>query len=288
MADDSLKLIPAAAVSSARLSSLLNEAYADYFLPVWLDEPRVVRMCQEVDVTLAHSVLAVAGDELVGVALLSQRGDRGWISGVGVVPSFRRQGIARQMVAYLQQQARILGLRVVLLEVLAQNAAGLALYQSLGFRQGRELLALLSEPNVLESIMLPTGVRREDPGKLLATQGSFHIVDPSWQRDLATLAWRRDELQALALWEDHRIVGYLLYQAQKHYQTIYDLAVLPAHPQRLEAARRLLLTAHSLRPDAGGAVINIPAEDDLLPVFLELHYRIWQRQNEMIWELEEP
>ena len=79
MADDSLKLIPAAAVSSARLSSLLNEAYADYFLPVWLDEPRVVRMCQEVDVTLAHSVLAVAGDELVGVALLSQRGDRGWI-----------------------------------------------------------------------------------------------------------------------------------------------------------------------------------------------------------------
>ncbi len=288
MADDSLKLIPAAAVSTARLASLLNAAYADYFLPVWLDEPRVVRMCQEVDVTLAHSVLAMVGDEPVGVALFSRRGERGWISGVGVLPAFRRQGIARRMVAYLQQQARLLDLRVVLLEVLSQNAAGFALYQSLGFRKGRELLALLAEPNVMESALLPRGVRREDPGKLLATQGSFHVVDPSWQRDMATLAWRRDELQALALWEDHRIVGYLLYQAQKHYQTIYDLAVLPAYPQRLDAARRLLLTAHNLRPDAGGAAINIPEEDDLLPVFLELHYRIWQRQNEMIWELEEP
>ncbi len=111
MADDSLKLIPAAAVSSARLSSLLNEAYADYFLPVWLDEPRVVRMCQEVDVTLAHSVLAVAGDELVGVALLSQRGDRGWISGVGVVPSFRRQDCPQN--GGLFSSRRGSGLRVV-------------------------------------------------------------------------------------------------------------------------------------------------------------------------------
>jgi len=283
MADSHVSLVPATAFSPARLATLLNQAYADYYLPIWLDEPRILRMYREADVALPYSVVAVIDQEPVGLALFSLRGEQGWISGVGVLPSFRRQGVARRMLGYLQDQARRLGLRRVLLEVLIQNEAGLALYQSMGFKLGRDLIALILNPDTLEVSRLPGGILREDLDLLLSHYTLFHDVDPSWQRAYESLLTRRPTLKGIGFREDQQLVGYLLYQEQLHYQTIQDLAVLPTHPQRLDVGRRLLLAVHTLRPESGGCVINLPSDDPFFSLFLDLHYRIWQKQNEMVW-----
>ncbi|MDF1514808.1 MAG: hypothetical protein P1S60_13445, partial [Anaerolineae bacterium] len=55
---ESVTLIPATQLSYKRLAHLINQAFADYFLTVWLDEYQFERMCYEEDILLEKSVVA--------------------------------------------------------------------------------------------------------------------------------------------------------------------------------------------------------------------------------------
>ncbi|MFP4346147.1 MAG: GNAT family N-acetyltransferase [Anaerolineales bacterium] len=280
-----LTLVPASFFLYRRLAQLLDRAYADYFIPVRLSTVDFARMCVFEDVNLGQSVVATVGRQPVGLALLSRRDERGWISGVGVVPAYRRHGVARRMVSHLQERARLLGLCLLLLEVLHQNQRGLMLYEQLGFERRRELLVLTLEGNVVHPAPLPPSITRVEPATALAHYAAFHDVEPSWQREPVGL-WRHASfLQALLLQTGGRPEGYVLYDEQQRYFSIYDLAVLSGHPRRLELARTLLLALHAHRPSLGGYVINLPQTSPLLPVFLGMGYRVWQRQYEMAWQV---
>jgi ribosomal protein S18 acetylase RimI-like enzyme len=280
-------LIPAAEFSKARLALLLSQVYVDYFLPVWMDADRFAQMCDFEDVDLSHSIVALIMDEPVGLALFSQRDTRGWISGVGVLPLYRRQGIARLMVESLQSYARTLHLDVLMLEVLVQNTAGLALYDQLGFQRRRDFVVLTLEESNFQPAALPTDISFSEPDRLLKQHAALRRFSPSWQRERVSLMKRMDRLQGLALREDGYLTGYLLYEQQERHQAIYDLAIDPAYGQRVEAARRLLMAVHCLRPGVGGYFVNLPAETELLDAFLQVGYRIWQRQREMVWQVQE-
>lgn len=278
-------LVPAAQFLPEQLASLINRAYADYFLSIRVDAKQFVRMCTFEDIELAHSVVAVMGEEPVGTALLSLRGERGWISGVGVLPRFRRQGIARCMIEYLKERAGSLGLRVVTLEVLVQNRAGRLLYTQAGFRKQRELLALTLETRLFEGRDLPAEVSTALPDVLLDAYESFHDVPPSWQRERATFEKRSPSLEGLALHVEGELRGYVLYEPQRRHLAIFDLAVAPSLDGRVQAAHGLLLALHRLYPNLGGYVINLPARDKLLPAFEDVGYHVWQRQHEMVWRV---
>ncbi|MGC9398441.1 MAG: GNAT family N-acetyltransferase [Anaerolineae bacterium] len=280
-------LVPALQLSATRLALLLSYAYADYFLPVWVDAEQFRRMCRVEDVDLAESVVALVMDEPAGLALLARRGARGWISGVGVLPVYRRHGIARHMVRTLQQRAPSLGLERLTLEVLVQNAPGLSLYRELGFRARRKLLVLTLEEPTLGPAPLPEDIVFLAPDKLLTHSERFHKVRPSWQRERLSLA-RRTALHGLARYDESgKMEGYLLYEEQPRHQAIYDLGVVVDHPQRTAVAQNLLLALHRLRPGVGGHFVNLPATEGLLDAFLHLGYRIWHKQYEMVWEAEE-
>ena len=89
-----ITLVPAAQLSAKHLARLINQTFADYFLTIWLDEHQLERMCYEEDVDLMKSVVAMVNDVPVGITLLSIRDTQGWISGVGVLPLWRRRGVA--------------------------------------------------------------------------------------------------------------------------------------------------------------------------------------------------
>ncbi len=74
----------------------MNAAYADYFIPLHVDADQLGRMDVIYDVDPDASVVAESHGRLVGMALLSRRGHRGWVSAVGTVPAARRQGVARR------------------------------------------------------------------------------------------------------------------------------------------------------------------------------------------------
>lgn len=286
MSKETITLGSAAQLSLENLAFVLNHAYADYYLPIWLDGDQFRQMCEVEDVDLQASAVAMADDVPVGIALLARRGERGWVSGVGVRPGWRRRGIARQLLHQIQVTARRLKLQVLRLEVLFQNVAGTALYQQLGFRYKRDLFVLTQQASHREIVTPPPAIRRAAPADLLAPYAEFHAFDAPWQRELASLQHRAPELHGLGYWDQGRIVGYILYKSLKKHQSIYDLAAAPAHPLRLEIARDLLLAAQSFHINAGGYVINVPAEDPLLPAFKEVAYRVWLHQHELIWRVE--
>lgn len=283
-----LNLVPAQWFSMAQLASLVSRAYADYYYRVSVTQPQFEQICLETDADLAQSVVALLGKEMVGIALLSRRDPRGWISTVGVLPAFRRRGIARAMLLHLQHRARMLGLRQVTLEVLAENQPGLVLYGELGFDRVRDLALLILEPNtfVSDATRLPP-VTQAIPVALLANFDAFHIVTPSWQRELASLRHRLDYMTGLSYMEDGSMIGYILFQTLLSYHVVHDLAVLPSTVQPLVVAEHLLRAVHQRSPACGGYVVNAAVDDPLLPAYHSLGYRSDHRQYELIWELEQ-
>jgi len=285
MTEIPLRFISAAALPYARLTVLINQAFIDYFLPIFMGEVQFKQMCVEEDIDLHKSVVALVDETPVGIALFSQRDTRGWISGVGVLPYWRRRGIGQRIMLHVQTIAQTAHLESLTLEVLAQNEAATALYKHLGFEWHRDLLVLTLDTSDLTPAPLPPGITAEPAVTLLPAFEAFHDVPAPWQRDRRTLELRLTALHGLTFREAGRLIGYVLYLPLTHQQAIYDLAVDPAAPHRLPVARALLLALHQLRPDIGGYIINVPAADPLLPAFTGLHYRIWHRQYELVWQV---
>lgn len=81
--------------------------------------------------------LAEDGNTIVGYCgvFLPAPGVAADILTVGVLPSHRRQGIAREFIRQIEQWSAERGASSVMLEVEISNDAAIALYQSLGYKK---------------------------------------------------------------------------------------------------------------------------------------------------------
>lgn len=78
-----------------------------------------------------HVVLVTDGHD--GYALISLAGDVADLDRIAVLPSSRGRGLARHLLDAQVDRARDLGAERMLLEVRADNAAAIGLYESVGF-----------------------------------------------------------------------------------------------------------------------------------------------------------
>ena len=87
----------------------------------------------------AWLLMALREDEAVGVFLANEivsvekSGRVLWVEELYVVPSARRQGVARAILEYVAAQARRRGIVAIELEVVPTQEAAFALYRSMGF-----------------------------------------------------------------------------------------------------------------------------------------------------------
>jgi len=81
--------------------------------------------------------LAEDGNTIVGYCgvFLPTPGAAADILTVGVLPSHRRKGIAREFIRQIEQWSRERGASSVMLEVEISNEAAIALYQSMGYEK---------------------------------------------------------------------------------------------------------------------------------------------------------
>jgi ribosomal protein S18 acetylase RimI-like enzyme len=84
-----------------------------------------------------HIVVALAGEQVVGMAtavhyLHPDKAPELWINEVGVAPSFRNQGIGKQLVAMLLSRGRALGCTEAWLGTEESNTAARRLYAAVG------------------------------------------------------------------------------------------------------------------------------------------------------------
>lgn len=86
-------------------------------------------------------LVAESGGAVVGVVLGGDDGRRGWISRLAVAASHRRRGVARALVAELEQRLAAAGCQQVNLLVYGHNDEGRALWEELGY-EGSDGIAM--------------------------------------------------------------------------------------------------------------------------------------------------
>ncbi len=82
---------------------------------------------------LGHYFVAQQDDAVIGYAGFWQIFDEAHITNIAILPDCRGMGLGRQLVAEVIEQARLLGVNFVTLEVRPSNEAALSLYRSFGF-----------------------------------------------------------------------------------------------------------------------------------------------------------
>lgn len=86
----------------------------------------------------SYYLVAEEDAEIVGYAGLRAapaNADQGDIQTLAVVPTFRGQGLGRQLLGQLIDEAEDRGVRALFLEVRADNPVAIALYDSVGFHE---------------------------------------------------------------------------------------------------------------------------------------------------------
>ncbi len=293
MNTQSCKLVSAQRYPQPVLAELLTAAYADYPLPVFVSGEILGRMVDKWDIDLDHSVVATVDEVAVGLALFAHRADTGWISGVGVLKAYRHRGIAGAMIAYLQQQARQLGIAQVSLEVLEDNDEALALYMRLGFVPVGAQVTLtrvfpIGDRIVWEAPVFAAGpLLPMDAEFTLAFYPSFPHSRTAWVRDRASLhRLCAYGLQGLGYFSGRTLQGYLLYTVGTGMIDIYDLAVQLNDPQA-QCIATLLLQALEQRTDwpTHAYAISVAEEDPLLEVYRAVGYEVLYREYQMLWQV---
>jgi ribosomal protein S18 acetylase RimI-like enzyme len=262
----SFEIGPASALGSERLAGLFTEGFAGYYVPIRADAAAIEAMARNWDLDLDASRVALRDSEPVGFAFLGVRGRRGWIGGMGVVPSARRRGVGDAVMRAVLDEARSRGLGDVSLEVLVQNEPALRLYERLGFERVREL-------EIWEIEASNTVLLASDAVRAVAVKDAQHSIallrrEPEpWQRADETLA-HLDGLEGLEV-----DGGAAVYRSAAGRASILQLA------GSAEAARELLSAILAESPSA--LWVNAPAGDPALEALAALGGRVAERQIEM-------
>lgn len=101
------------------------------------------------------------GDTLLGYLGMEYIFDEGSITNVAVLPEYRRQGIARALLAALLEEARRLSLTTVTLEVRASNEAAITLYAGMGFLPVGRRFRYYNDPTEDALLMTADLLRKE-------------------------------------------------------------------------------------------------------------------------------
>jgi [ribosomal protein S18]-alanine N-acetyltransferase len=117
------------AMQDADVSAVAAVERASYQFPwsegIFRDCVRVGYLCRVVEVS----------DVIIGHGIVSTGAGEAHILNVCVRPEFRCRGVGRQLLRYLLERSRALGMAEAFLEVRPSNTTAIRLYQSLGFEQ---------------------------------------------------------------------------------------------------------------------------------------------------------
>ncbi|HCI6218683.1 TPA: GNAT family N-acetyltransferase [Klebsiella quasipneumoniae subsp. quasipneumoniae] len=161
-----LTAVPATQFSSVQLTDILNACFEAYMVPVTQSVEGFVQRFSAEGMSLIDSRVWLAGDEPAAIAIVARRGNMARLAGFALRPAWRGKGLGRklmqELLTFLQQQE----IETVSLEVIRDNHAAVALYQSLGFTRRYGLCGYLSAeplaaaPGVLQPYPILALLRR--------------------------------------------------------------------------------------------------------------------------------
>jgi len=272
-----LNLIPATRLSLEELAEAFNAAFAGYFYPQQKTAASLSERVRHEQLALQHSLIAYEDEKFVGLALMGQRGSRGWCGGFGIVPERRGLGLASELMSEFIAHARGCGLKKLSLEVLARNVAARRLYERAGMHRTRDLLIMERNGEIILRQSLKE-LKEGSPQLLLRHFDRLHTKPPAWQRDLASLLVMSN-VRGLFLGDDHAPDAYALFiERPDGINHLIDLAAADR-----EHAKALCAGIKDLPGKL--KVINEPEQSLFVEALISIGFQETDRQHEMMCEL---
>lgn len=277
-----IKLLPASHFSIDDLTAIYNQTRVDYMVPMPMNAARLTEYISVYDVDLEHSLVAMQGDDLRGVAMLGVREGRAWITRLGVIPTTRRNGVGEALMTGLIEQAERLNIQFDMLEVIKNNTPAHTLFHKLGFYEVGELLVLRRSP-MSPSAPIIADARRLERAESLILVGRDRGTQP-WTNQSESLV-NASEISGLYLTLADGSRGWLVYQRQKFTLTRFIYKTETGDPVKMAYA--FLSHLHHQYPRLDTQLENIQVNDPHLPAFYEMGYVESFRRIEM-WRGKPP
>jgi ribosomal protein S18 acetylase RimI-like enzyme len=272
MPDDAIHLVSAADFSIDELTAAYNQTRVDYMVPMPMNASRLAAYVQGYTVSLSDSLVARAGADVLGLAMLGVRPGRAWITRLGVLPLRRRRGTGESLVRGLLAAAERRGPGLVLLEVIKGNQPAYNLFHKLGFSDTRELLVLRRPP--AGSRLAPSGEpawleAAEALGLLRAANlgcGCDHPLGLAWTNEVESFSSVSDTLGlTIDLGAEGR--GWLVFRRQKFLLSHFVFHTQHGDPRVVGAA--LLSQLYYRYPLLDTFIENLPVGDPHYPALTQ-------------------
>lgn len=272
-----IKLLPASRFTIDELTAIYNKTRVDYMIPMPMNAARLAEYIEMYDVRMEHSLVAMEGETMRGVAMLGVRADRTWITRLGVIPSTRRTGVGEALMRGVLEQSALLGIHFNMLEVIKNNTPAHQLFLKLGFYEVGELLILRRPPfkQVYEPVV--ADARRLERYEVLDLVGYDRGTQP-WTNQSESLSYGAD-IFGLYLTLPDGSRGWLAYQRQKFTLTHFIYKTEEGDPQKVAYA--CLSHLHHQYPRLDTHIENIQVNDPHLPAFYKMGYVESFRRIEM-------
>ncbi|GAB3201594.1 ribosomal protein S18 acetylase RimI-like enzyme [Pontibacter aydingkolensis] len=193
------------------------KAFADYLVPIQLDETQFKAKVQREGIEPSFCVAAFNGGQMVGF-ILTGLGE--WLgkptaynAGTGVLPAYRGHRLTQQLYTFLVPKLRESGVECCLLEVIQENIPALKSYQSIGMQTTRSLDCFrVKKEELLLQAEAPQNITIAKASKPdWDLYQSFWDIAPTWQNAVQSIKRSINENTILeARDEDKRLTGYII------------------------------------------------------------------------------
>lgn len=272
-----IQLMPAGQFTIDELTAIYNQTRVDYMIPMPMNAARLREYVERYDVSMEHSLVAVEGETMRGVAMLGVRADRTWITRLGVIPSTRRSGVGEALMRGLLEQSTRLGIEFNMLEVIKNNTPAHQLFLKLGFYEVGELLIMRRPPTMQTYEPVIADARRLERYEALDLVGYDRGTQP-WTNQSESLGHGAD-IFGLYLTLPDGSRGWIAYQREKFTLTHFIYKTEEGDPA--EMAYAFLSHLHHQYPRLDTHIENIQVNDPHLPAFYKMGYIESFRRIEM-------
>jgi ribosomal protein S18 acetylase RimI-like enzyme len=263
--------VPCSTYDYKTLAEIYNQGRIDYIVPMPMNARRLEEYVRAYDVNLEASLVAVdTNDNLPnGLGMLSVRGDRSWITRLGVDPERRRRKTGEFLMRHLLDQAQKHQAPRLQLEVIQDNVPAYQLFRKFGFEETRRLLIIRRPPGKLKTgLLLP-------PKTILTPMDEERIVEclarrpdaPSWIEESSSLI-NAGNLAGLDVQLDDGRTGWIVFQRSSFLLTHFVFSTLDDD----DLAAVLLTAVHHENPGQDTRIENVPDTTPLLRAYFGVGY----------------